>query len=221
MDFGGLWWFCHHYIRVSRKFWATTLTMKTTTIILIIYLFLTNISVGQTIDVFDTSLYAEKLSFCELTHRYVNMGKDFKYVLLDTSFYAITSYGQTTDISGNWTFAARQDSLIQIGFTSLNLPITSDWFNKLYSRADSLIKYFNIKHGKPFKTDLNQKNFFLEGKKYSSSNIVKAMWLIDGQKLKVEFIIDGEHNDFHYSLRISKFKDYYGSVKLPPWWDGY
>jgi hypothetical protein len=46
------------------------------------------------------------------------------------------------------------------------------------------------------------------------------MWLIDGQKLKVDFSIDGEHGQYFYLLRIQRFKDYYGNLKLPPWWDG-
>lgn len=195
--------------------------MKRTIIILLLNVLLTSFSVGQTVDVFDTKLYSEKLTKCDLISKFIEQNRDFKYTYFDTSFFSISSYDNKSKIFGNWSFVSRLDSLDQIAFSSLDLPITLEWFNALYRQADTLMKIFTTKYGQPAKSSTNQKNFYQNGKKYLPGDIIKAMWQIDGQKLKVEFIIDGEHNDFHYSLRISRFKDYYGNVKLPPWWDGY
>jgi hypothetical protein len=158
---------------------------------------------------------------CDFISKFIEQDRSFKYFYLDTSFFSISSYDNRGKIFGNWSFVSRHDSLDQIGFSSLDLPITPEWYNELYNQTDSLIKLFTAKYGQPAKSSTNEKNFYQKDKKYLPGHIIKAMWLMEGQKLKVEFIIDGEHKDFHYSLRLLRFKDYYGNVKLPPWWDGY
>jgi hypothetical protein len=177
-------------------------------------------SYSQTADIFNTKLYSEKIDKCELIDRYVGE-KSFKYFHFDSAFFSISYYDNRGEILGNWGFVSRADSLDQISFSSLELPITQEWYNKLHKRADSLIAVFKTKYGEPAITTVNEKNYYGVNKKVIPGTIVKAMWLIDGQKLKVAFEIDGEHNQFHYLLSVRRFKDYYGNEKLPSWWDGY
>ncbi len=195
--------------------------MKRLLLILLISLSIVKTTFGQSLSIFETKLYNEKLTICDLINNYVDKQKDFNYKSFDTAFYCISVYDNRNEIFGNWSFVVRNDSLNQIGFTSLDLPINSEWFDNLYSKTDTIIKLFTGYFGQPLKQTRNEKNFFKKGEKYLPGDILKAMWDIDGQKIKVEYIIDGEHNDFHYSLRILRFKDYYGNIKLPEWWDGY
>jgi hypothetical protein len=176
---------------------------------------------GQSLALFETKLYAEKVTLCDLLNKYVNKRQDFKFNSFDTSFFSISSYDNSSTIFGYWTYAIRNDSLNQLGFSSLELPITAEWFGKLSKLADSVINVFTIKYGKPDRDTIVKKNFFQKGKRNSTGDIRKAIWLIDGQKLKVDFSMDGEHGQFSYLLRIQRLKDYYGNMKLPPWWDGY
>ncbi len=83
--------------------------------------------------------------------------------------------------------------------------------------ADSAINLFAKKYGAPIKDTVVENNFYQKDKKYRSNDIRKAIWSIDGQKLKVDFFIDGEHGQYTYLLIIKRFKDYYGNSKLPPW----
>ena len=176
---------------------------------------------GQSLALFDTKLYAEKVTLCDLLNNYVSKRQEFKFISFDTSFYSISSYDNNATIFGHWNYVVRNDSLNQLGFSSLALPITDEWFQKLSRLADSAINVFTTKFGKPNRDTLVKKNFFKKGKRNAIGDIRKAMWFIDGQKLKVDFIIDGEHGEYSYLLRIQRFKDYSGNMKLPPWWDGY
>lgn len=194
--------------------------MKKTFIILFLNLLFVKFSDGQTFDVFDTKLYSEKLTMCDLISKFIDESSDFKYTYYDTSFFSISSDNHKGKIFGTWSFVLRGDSLDQIDFSSLDLAITQEWYNLLYKQADSLIKLFTIKYGPPLKSTTNQKNFYQNGKKYLPGDIIKAIWLINGQKLKVEFTIEGEHKNYYFMLRISKFKDYYGNHKVPLWWGG-
>ncbi|MVN23411.1 hypothetical protein [Mucilaginibacter arboris] len=181
-----------------------------------------NINVsGQSLALFDTKLYSEKITFCDLLNKYVNMQKEFKYYTFGSSFYGVSSYDNDSNIFGNWSFVVRRDSLNQYGFSSLELPITAEWYRKLSYFADSTIKIFTVKFGKPLKETFVKTNVYQKGKKYFPSAVRKAMWLIDGQKLKVDFSIEGEHNEYFYLLKVERFKYYYGNTKLPKWWDGY
>jgi len=189
-------------------------------VFLVSFLLLTKLSYSQTADIFDVKLYAEKLDKCDLIDRYVG-GRSFEYSHFDTAFFSISYYDNKGEIFGNWSFVSREDSVDQISFSSLELPITKKWYDALRKQADSLMLIFKTKYGEPAMATVNDKNSYGANKKIISGPIVKAMWLIDGQKLKLEFEIDGEHNEFHYLLRIKRFRDYYGNQKLPPWWNGY
>jgi hypothetical protein len=153
--------------------------------------------------------------------KYVDKRQEFKFIPYDTSFFSISSYDNNSTIFGLWTYVVRNDSLNQLGFSSLSLPINGEWFDKLSKFADSAIQVFTKKYGEPIKDTVVKTNFFQAGRKYKGGDIRKAMWLIDGQKLKVNFSIEGEHGQHSYVLRMERFKDYYGNMKLEPWWDGY
>jgi hypothetical protein len=187
---------------------------------LLICLSVATASYGQMADIFDTKLYSEKIDRCELINTYIGK-KPFKYFHSDTTFFSVSYYDNKGEIFGNWVFVSREDSLDQISFSSLELPITQDWYNKLRKQADSLISVFKAKYGEPARTTVNEKNFYRVNQKVTAGAVVKAMWLIGGQKLKVVFEIGGEHNEFHYLLSVQRFRDYYGNQKLPPWWNGY
>lgn len=177
-------------------------------------------SYSQTTTIFDTELHSEKIDKCEFIKKYVGE-KSFGYFQFDSNLFSVSYYDNKDEIFGNWAFVSREDSLDQISFTSLGLPITQDWYNKLRKRADSLISLFKAKYGEPTKITVNERNFYHVNQKVIAGTVVKAMWLIHGQKLKVALEIDGEHNEFHYLLSIKRFRDYYGDQRLPSWWDGY
>ncbi|QCR22444.1 hypothetical protein [Pontibacter sp. SGAir0037] len=194
--------------------------MKRILLILILQV-LVRLSFGQTISVFDTKLYSEKVDLCDITSKFIDLGKEFKYYPFGSDFFSVSAYDNSSDIYGHWSFVVRQDSLNQIGFTSLEYPITAENYDRLYRQADKLIKQYTSQYGQPVKSNFIKKEGFENNKSYNPNGIHKAMWLIDGQKLKVEFGVDGEHGEFHYSLSILRFKDYFSNMKLPPHWDGY
>lgn len=72
--------------------------------------------------------------------------------------------------------------------------------------TDSAIKVFTVKYGVPIKDTVVRKNFYQKGRKYFPGDIKKAMWLVGGQKLKVDFSIGGEHGQYSYQLRIQDSK---------------
>jgi len=195
--------------------------MPKTPIALITLFCLTLHVFGQKLSHFDTKLYSEKITLCDLIGKYVDTKEDFKYVPFDSSFFSVSYYNNVSEIFGSWSYVVRHDSLNQYGFSSTQLPITSEWYHKLFKLTDSTIKLFTDKYGQPAKDTLVKVNLYKKGAKFRTGTIRKAMWLIDGQKLKVDFSIVGEHNQYSYRLHIQRFKDYYGNMNLPPWWDGY
>jgi len=197
------------------------MTVLKSIIISLTFSVLTICAAGQSLASFNTKLYAENMTLCDLLNKYLDKRQEFKFASFDTSFFSVSSYDNNSTVFGHWTYVVRNDSLNQLEFSSLALPINAEWFNKLSRLADSAIHVFTEKYGKPVKDTTIKRNFFQKGKKYIAGDIQKAMWLIDGQKLKVVFSIDGEHGQYSYLLRIQRFKDFYGNMKLPPWWDGY
>ena len=176
---------------------------------------------AQSLAVFDTKLHAEKITLCDLINKQLDRRRNFNVTHYDSSFYFVSYQDHSAEIIGNWTFTIRHDSLNQYSFSSVQLPITAEWHNKLYTFADSAISVFTARYGKPLRDTIIIKNRFANNSKHSPGGIRKAMWIMDGQKLKVEFEIDGEHGHNHYKLSISRFGDYYGNMELPAWWDGY
>ena len=191
--------------------------------IAIIYLlvFSSNIACCQTLDIFDTKLYNEKVSLCDILEKHIDKKNKFEYYPFDSSFFSVTSYNNRSIIFGNWSFVVRHDSLNQIGFTSLDLPITSEWFSKLSNFTDSAIKLFTLKYGDPAKQIFYKANIYKEGKKFVPGEIRKALWILNDQKLIISFSIEGEHQKYYYSVKILRFKDYYGNMLLEKEWDGF
>lgn len=200
---------------------ASYMTLQKTIITFLSSLVLTTQSFGQSLKLFETKLYEEKYTLCDLLTKYVGKNRDFKLYHFDSSFYSVSFYEEKYSKWGGWSFVLRNDSINQYNYSTDSAPINSEWFSKLHKLADSAIHVFTIKFGKPAKYSINKNNFYKRDKKYLPGAILKAMWVIDGQKLKVDFAIDGEHDDNSYSLRIDRFKDYYGNVLLPSWWDGF
>ena len=196
------------------------LSSKPCIVALVLLLFASYAS-AQSLDVFNTKLHAERITLCDLVNKHAAAKQDFNVGFYDSSFYFLSSYDNHSPIFGNWTFTIRHDSLNQYGFSSLPLPITAEWYNTLYAFADSAIHVFATRYGKPARDTTVIKNRFANIAKHSPGDIRKAMWIIDGQKLKVEFDIGGEHDRYYYSLRIQRFQDYFGNQILPPWWNGY
>ncbi len=176
---------------------------------------------AQTFSILYNKLKTENLSQCYAIEKYIHKGFDFDCDYNEKDFYRIRYFDNNNDPYGHWDYFIRKDSLVQVGFSSLELPIKEEWFNLLYKKADSLINAFTVEYGKPIKSTLKKENFYQKGKKQLSCDIIKALWLIDGEKLKVDFSIDGEHNQFHYAFSAIRFKDYFNWSELPAWWDGY
>lgn len=197
--------------------------MRTSVLLFFSFFFTARAVKSQSLSFFDTKLKQEKLSLCDVVTKYVDL-KDqrFQYEpYFGPSMYFISVNDHRLKIPGYWGFAIRNDSLNQYSFTSIDGPITAEWFNKLHPFADSTIKYFTSKFGKPVRDTSSKKNFFVTGKKFTPGVITKAMWILDGDKLKIDLSIVGEHDDFSYQLSIHRFRDYYGNMELRPWWSGY
>ncbi|MCC9166028.1 hypothetical protein [Pontibacter harenae] len=195
--------------------------MRRVVVLLFLLTNLVKLASGQATAVFDNKLYTERLALCDLTSKFIGTDKDFNYHHFGPSFYSVSTYGNRGGLYGRWAFVVRNDSLNQISFTSLDLPITAEAYDELAKQTEDLIEIFTAKYGQPAKATSTKKNAYQKDKKPMVGAINKAMWLIDGQKLKVEFFVDGEHGDYHYTLRILRFEDYYSNMKLPAWWDGY
>ena len=135
--------------------------------------------------------------------------------------YFVSSYANYSDVFGHWRFVVRHDSLNQYGFSSLDLPITADSYDKLKVLTDSATCLFTKKFGPSAKTSATRMSGYSKGNKPIPRAGQKAMWLINGQKLTVNFSIIGEHGGSLYRLKIWRYKDHYENIKLPPWWDGF
>src|SRR4030095_4865 len=150
--------------------------MPKISIILISLVCLTVHTSGQKLSFFDTKLYSEKITLCDLLSKYVDAKGEFKYNRFDSSFFSVSSYDNISDVFGYWSYVVRHDSLNQYGFSSAELPMTSEWYNKLYKLADSIIKIFTEKYGQPLKDTLVKVNLYQKGGKFHSDEIRKAMW---------------------------------------------
>jgi hypothetical protein len=115
--------------------------LKTITAFLTLFVLTINAS-SQSLSLFDTKLNSEKVTLCDLLTKYVDTKQEFKYAPFDTTFFSISSYENKPTIFGHWSHVIRHDSLNQYGFSSLDLPINLEWFNKLFKLADIAIDFF-------------------------------------------------------------------------------
>ena len=187
--------------------------------ILAIFLGCSLFSKGQSSDIFNIKLYAERLTQSELVSKYLSKVDNYEYYKFDTAFYSLSFKGIYANIPGKYSLAMKNDSLCQIYFASY-FPISEHWLKSLHKQTDSLIAVFTNIFGQPSKSIDNFQNYSTSKEK-SSNTICKSMWAINGEKLKIEFSIEEEHGKSAYLVRIVKFKDYYGNTKLTQTWDGY
>jgi hypothetical protein len=176
---------------------------------------------AQSIDKFDLVLGAGKYSMTHFIKTYADTTDDFKLIYLrKPEMYSVCYYGKLEDVFGQWSYTCRNDTLNQYGFVA-NYGITQEIYTKLQKATTTIIKDLTIKYGQPLKAATNSAYKFSKNAKLFPTNIKKAMWQINGQKLLVTFSVEGEHSEYTYSLRVSRFKDYRGNMKLPDYWDGY
>ncbi|GAB3659825.1 hypothetical protein GCM10027594_30460 [Hymenobacter agri] len=174
---------------------------------------------GQSLALFKTPL-GGKLPLCAVLEKYVDRRQEFTYKPLgDLQF--ISSYANQSDVFGHWRFVVRHDSLNQYGFSSLELPITAGSYSKLKVLTDSAIILFTKQFGNPAKVSQGPPTGYVARQRPTPGVLRKAMWLIDGQKLTVNFSVVGEHGEYAYQLKIWRYQDFYENTKLPPWWDGF
>lgn len=148
--------------------------------------------------------------------------RPYKKIDFSPGFYSITYKDSLNKLPVTWAFVSRNDTLNQYGLFFEEYPVTPESFRLLYPVADSLMKIFQSRFGDPVKSVNNGGKFHAVGNSpFFQSDILKAMWMVDGQKITINFSINGEHPPFHYELKVSRFRNYYGNVELPPWWDGY
>lgn len=178
-------------------------------------------SKGQNLSQFDTKLKTERLTLCEALTKYADVSKGFKYTTRGKSIYSILKEEESYPLYGNWTYTLINDSLYEYSYATIELPLTEEWYNKLYPRVDSTIKYFTQKYGKPIRDTLIKNKVNQKTKKTDNSFQQISMWIINGQKIKVFFGIVGEHNEYSYVFSIHRFQDYYYEFALPSWWDGF
>lgn len=197
------------------------MTCRKKLLLLLVWLGTATQAVGQSLAIFDTKLNTEKIAQCDLITKFINPRHGYEYKYFSDSFYSVSSYDNQSKIFGHWAFFVRHDSLNQLWFSSLELPINAESHQKIKALTDNAIAFFTSKYGLPIKTLVTKNNVYQTGKNYIPGTVHKAMWLVDGQKLKIDFSIGGEHGEFTYSLKIVKFSTYYANIKLPPWWDGY
>jgi hypothetical protein len=111
--------------------------------------------------------------------------------------------------------------LNQIDLSTFRFGITEQNFQKLKLKTEELIEHFTSKFGEPTKSVINEDNFWSETFQKGFDTIIMAVWDKDEIKFQIDFTITGEHKLYKYQIRIHKFKDYWGNMKLPPWWNGY
>ena len=194
----------------------------------IFIMFFTISSSAQELEIFNHELYEKSMTLCEALEEF-KLTEDFKFVGIgknlnslvvevDDHIFKSKSFVLIKDTLNNQIY-----QLNQIGTRSNRLPISERNFLKLKLKIEELIKHYKSKLGEPTKTEINEYNFWKEAFQKSSDKIIMAVWDKNEVKFKLEFTITGDekHHPFAYELRISKFKDYYGNMELPPWWNGY
>jgi len=191
--------------------------------LLLLGIFMTSQGKSQSLKLFDTAVNTHRVALCDLVQCYIDTSgiggvTEFTHYVYDwqKSFYVINFKGSLGELRGLWYFVMRRDTLNQYGFGAEETKPTPYNYTQYYKAADSVISYFTVKYGTPIRDTAlyNLKNI-----RPGWYEIRKAMWVINGQKLVVEFKYD--HKDKKYMFDISRFKDYHGNFELPPWWDGY
>jgi len=202
--------------------------MKQLIIISIISIFAIKNGISQDFAFLEYPLYAEKVTLIQAIEKYgVNDYNDFEFIRIgkrihslvwkyDHKIFKTNSYVLLRD-----TINSNQFSLNQIGLSSNELLVNEKNFKKLLDETNKIRKQFEEKYGKPTKDVNNKERYFDQSKMETVGDIIATTWESNNVKLKITFMKGGEHGRYRYHLRIHKFQDYLGNMKLPEWWDGY
>lgn len=183
---------------------------------------------GQDLRIFNHELDLEEVTESEALDQF-KASEDYKFITIGKELHSLVFEIEDQIFKYN-SYVLKADSiksdcykLNQIGLSSERLEITKYNFDRLKSKSEELIEYFRIKLGEPTKKEVITTNFWNENDPTNGEKIMMAVWVKDDVKLKIIFSLTGneKHNSYAYELRISKFKDYLGNLKLQPWWDGY
>lgn len=202
--------------------------MKELISIFIASIFISINASSQDFDFFEYPLNSNKITLAEAIEKYVNNDKiDFKYIKIGKRLHSlVVNYDHKIFTNNSYvlirdTINSNQFSLNQIGLSSREFYIKEENFIKLLDETNKLIHQFEKKYGKPTNYVNNEDRYFGQKNEKISGDIITSTWVFKDTKLKISFIKGGDHGHFRYQLRINKFQDYLGNIKLPKWWDGY
>ncbi len=196
--------------------------------IFIATIFSLNHAVSQDFTFFDFSLNKEKLTLCQAMEKYGINDKDaFHYIQIGQRLHSlVVQYDHK--IFSNHSYVLLRDTvdtsqfwLNQIGLSSKMFSVTNTHFKRILDETHQLINQFKLKYGEPTKYVDNEDRYFGQKNEGIAGDIVAITWDCNNVKLKITFAKEGEHGVYHYHLRVDKFQDYLGNMKLPKWWNGY
>lgn len=182
---------------------------------------------GQDLSCFDFPLYTEKVTLCEAIEKYGNNSigeEDFKFVKIGKRMHSIVLKYEN-GVFENKAFALLRDtisssefSLNQIGLSSKEYQLKEKNFNLLLKETNRLLDLLEEKYGPPTKLENLKDRYYGQENDHVPGKIIKATWDKNNIKLQIKFAKDGPYNHYFYSLKIRKFKDYIGNMKLPEGW---
>jgi hypothetical protein len=103
---------------------------------------------------------------------------------------------------GNKPYSLEVSGKQKTVFTIMDLPVDKKWYKSLHKQALEQLEMFTNKYGKPA---LYNKSKLLGAKRKNAdgaAELLKAEWLVNEQKIKVEFLHFNNENNPRYSLRI-------------------
>jgi len=182
---------------------------------------------SQDLTFFDIPLNSGKVTLCEAIEKYGTNGNgndDFKYGKIGKRMHSLV-FKYEHKIFKNNAFVLFRDSinfsefsLNQIGLSSREYLITEKNFNKLLKETNKVLKQLEDKYGSPSKIENLTDRYYGEENDKIPGKIIKATWETNNVKLQIEFAKDGPPGHHFYSLKIHKFQDYIGNMKIPKGW---
>jgi len=153
--------------------------------------------------------------------------QDFKFIKIGKGLHSLVLKYEE-GIFRNKSFVLIRDtinsnlfSLNQIGLHARDFRISKENFDTLLNETNSIVNQFKNKYGEPTKIVDRKERYFGQNDKDIADDIIAVTWDTNNVKLKITFSKAGEKGPYWYQLRISKFQDYYGNMKLPESWNGY
>lgn len=199
--------------------------MKASIFFFILVFFANHNIKSQDFTIFDHHLNT-RLSLCESLENF-NFSDNFRFVNIGKNLYSLIS-DEEGKVILNKAITLMKDSigtddylLNQISMSSKDYKISEENFKNLYNETEKIIDQFVAKYGKPTKLIKNETLFFGKYDKNSGGNILAATWLDGKTKLQVRFSKDVEFRLELYTIRINKFQDYLGNMKVPDGFEGY